>query len=50
MEEFDVLLTAISRVNLEIARTKTVKVRYQKMDKKMKISLNIDNQSEKNLK
>ena len=46
MEEFDVLLTAISRVNMEIARTKMVKIRC----KKMIFSLNIDNQSEKNLK
>ena len=37
MEEFDVLLTAISRVNMEIARTKTVRVRYQKMGQKKDI-------------
>ena len=50
MEEFDVLLTAISRVNMEIARTKTVKVWCQKMEKKMIFSHIIDNQSEKTLK
>ena len=50
MEEFDVLLTAISRGNMEIARTKTVKVCCRKTDKKMIFSLNIDNQSEKTLK
>ena len=34
MEEFDVLLTDISRVNIEITRTKMMKAWCQKMDKK----------------
>ena len=34
MEEFDVLLTAISRVNMEIARTKTGTVRYKENGQK----------------
>ena len=33
MEEFDVLLTDISRVNIEITRTKTMKVWHQELTK-----------------
>ena len=48
MEEFDALLTDISRVNIEITRTKAMKV--PKMDKKNLLFLNIDNPSLKKLK
>ena len=47
MEEFDVLLTDISRVNTEITMIKTMKV-DAKNGQKTIFSLNIDNQSEKN--
>ena len=43
MEEFDALLTDISRVNIEITRTKAMKV--PKMDKKNIFFLNLDNPS-----
>ena len=49
MEEFDVLLTDISRVNKEITRIKaTCEGLMPKVDKKLIFSLNIDNQSGKN--
>ena len=55
MEAFDVLLTDISRTNIEIIITNTMKVLCEKWTKNKKIdknnvSLNIENQRERKLK
>ena len=50
MEEFDVSLTDMSRVNIEITRTKAMKVWCQKLTKKLYFPIILIIKVEKKLK